>query len=546
MIKREKGRRREMEGRTSFLQGAFILTLAGIIVKIIGATYRIPLTRLIGKEGIGLYQMAYPIYNIMFVISTGGIPLAISKLIAEKVALGDGKGTQRVLRISLLILTLTGLFFSLFLVFTAKPIAVKLLRDPRSYYSLLAVAPAVFFVAVMSAFRGFFQGLQTMIPTAVSQIAEQIIRVITIMLLAYLLIPKGIEFAAAGATFGAATGAIASLIVLIIIYGRNKNRLTDYLQSLNTVKTTESGKRILGRLILLAIPITIGQLVMPVMQFIDSAVVPMRLQAGGFDIGQSTGLYGQLTGEATTLINFPTMITVALAASLVPAISEAYAHKNYRLIRERSAIAVRLATLLCLPSFIGLYVLSTEIMTMLYRDPAAGPILAVLSASVLFLGLHQTLAGILQGLGKTSTPVKNMFIGAVFKLVVSYTLTALPFINVRGAALGSVVGFGVAAILNLIAVKKTIGFKLEPGSMLIKPLIATIIMAVVAKTFYFLVFKFLVSNSLATLAGIGAGAVAYLFILLVIGGIKEQDLIFLPKIGPRLVRVLKKIKFLRG
>jgi stage V sporulation protein B len=535
-----------MERESSFLQGAFILTVAGIIVKIIGATYRIPLTRMIGQEGIGLYQMAYPIYNIMFVISTGGLPLAISKLVAEKVALGDGKGTQRVLRVSLLILTITGLFFSLFLLLTAKPIADKLLRDPRSYYSLLAVAPAVFFVAVMSSFRGFFQGLQTMIPTAVSQIAEQLVRVVTIMLLAYLLIPKGIEFAAAGATFGAATGAVASLILLIAIYWYRKDQLTGFLTSLNTVKTTESGKRILGRLVLLAIPITIGQLVMPVMQFIDSAVVPLRLQAGGFSVGEATGLYGQLTGEATTLINFPTMITVALAASLVPAISEAYAQKNYQLIKERSVVAVRLAILLCLPSFIGLYVFSTEIMTMLYRDAAAGPILAVLSASALFLGLHQTLAGVLQGLGKTSAPVKNMFIGAVFKVLVSYILTAIPEINVRGAALGSVAGFAVAALLNLIEVRKTIKFKLQIGSMIIKPAIATLVMAVVAKAFYSIVFGFVDNNSLATLAGIGVGAIAYLISLLVIGGLSEQDLLFLPKVGPKLARILKKLKVLRG
>jgi len=535
-----------MEGKSSFLQGAFILTLAGIIVKIIGATYRIPLTRFIGKEGIGLYQMAYPIYNIMFVISTGGIPLAISKLVAEKVALGDGKGTQRVLRVSVLLLTITGLIFSLFLLLNAKFIAVNILSDPRAYYSLLAVAPAVFFVAVMSAFRGFFQGLQTMIPTAVSQITEQIVRVITIMALAYLLMPKGIEFAAAGATFGAATGGIASLIVLLAIYFRNKRQLNDFFRSINTVKHTESGKSIMSRLIILAIPITIGQLVMPVMQFIDSAIVPSRLQAGGFTISQSTELYGQLTGEATTLINFPTMITVALAASLVPTISEAYAQKNLVLIKERSAIAVRLSILLCLPSFIGLCVLSTEIMTMLYKDAAAGPILAVLSASALFLGLHQTLSGVLQGLGKTAIPVKNMFIGSIFKIIVSYVFTAIPAVNVRGAALGTVVGFAVSSLLNLLTIRKIIGFKLEVGSMVVKPVIAVVIMAFVTKGFYLIAFDLLGSNSLSTLVAILVGALVYGLSLLAVGGIKEEDLLFLPKIGPKLARILKKLRLLRG
>ena len=191
--------------KNSFIQGALILTVAGIIVKFIGAFSRIYLSRLLGGEGIGLYQMAYPIYLLCLSVSSAGLPVAISIMVAERNAVNDYNGGQKVFRISMAALVMTGLFFSVLLFFGSQWLVdTGIVRDPRAYWSLLALSPAVFCATLLATLRGYFQGLQLMTPTAVSQILEQVVRVVTMIAFAVILLPYGLEFGAAGATLGAA------------------------------------------------------------------------------------------------------------------------------------------------------------------------------------------------------------------------------------------------------------------------------------------------------------------------------------------------------
>ena len=207
-----------MNHRQSFLKGALILSAAGAISKILGAIYRIPLARLIGAEGIGLYQMAYPIYTTILALATAGVPVAISILIARKETQGFPGESRRILRVSLLLLAVFGLLLTLLVMASAKFLALHVLQDGRAYYAIVAVAPAIFLAGLMSVFRGYFQGQQTMLPTAVSQVVEQKFRVTAVLFLAYLLFPRGLEFAAAGATFGAVVGGLGGLLVLLWFY----------------------------------------------------------------------------------------------------------------------------------------------------------------------------------------------------------------------------------------------------------------------------------------------------------------------------------------
>ncbi len=322
----------------SFLKGAFILSIAGLIVKLMGALYRIPLARLIGGEGMGLYQMAYPVYTMILALSTAGIPVAISILVAEKNAKGDYQGGKRVFWVSLILLSIIGAGFSVILYFNSFWLAGNILYDERAFYAIIAISPAIFITAITSAFRGYFQGNQTMIPTALSQVFEQLVRVITVLGLAYFLLPYGIEFAAAGATFGAVTGSIAAVLILMVFYivqrGEGKSK-----SSYNYLKK-ESVISIMARIALIAVPLSIGGLVMPVMQLIDATIVPLRLQAAGFSIARATELFGQFSGMANTLINLPTIITISLAVSLVPAISEAMANKSIQQVKTRIEVAL--------------------------------------------------------------------------------------------------------------------------------------------------------------------------------------------------------------
>lgn len=521
-----------------------ILTLAAFISKAMGLVYRILLTRLIGQEGIGLYQMAYPIYTTILVISRSGIPVAISKLVAEKVAENNKMSAHKIFSIARRISFILGLCFTAILMLSADFFARNLLRDPRAFYSILAIAPAVFFVSIMASYRGFFQGLQTMVPTAVSQVVEQLVRMSTMLLLAYLLLTRGVEFAAAGAAFGAVTGAIAGLTVLLYIYNRRKEEINEF--SLSGPGDNLSMTKVISRITSLAVPVTLGALVLPLMQFVDATLIPWRLQVAGFSVGEATGLYGNFAGMAMVLVNFPTVITVSLAASLVPAISEAFALERKRLIKHRTQAALRITLFISLPAAVGLFILATPISQMLFAIPEAGIPLQYVSWGVIFVCLQQTSSSILQGIGKPGIPARNLFIGAAVNATMNFFLTANPMLGIRGAALATASGFFIAAILNLLAIARLIGYRYNYRDMLIKPILAVVLMAIAVTTGYSQGIEILTRNTVITLGAVFLGAVVYISTLLFSGAVKEADIKLIPKIGDRLAEFLMRIGLVRG
>ncbi|MGI6703924.1 MAG: putative polysaccharide biosynthesis protein [Clostridia bacterium] len=523
----------------SLLKGTLILGIAGVIVKVIGAIYRIPLANIITSEGMGYYGSAYPIYGFLIAISTTGLPTAISKLVSEKTALGLPGEAHRVFRISFVTLFVVGLVSSTAL-FAGSKYLVGLLQNPKAYYSMIAVAPALFFVPLMSAFRGYFQGLQNMAPTALSQVFEQLGRVAVGFALAIVLVPRGLEYAAAGASFGASSGAVAGLIAIYIIYIIYRKRMLPDIQEA-PANVREPVKSILYRLFAIAIPITLGTSVMPLMTLIDLSIVVRRLQFAGFSIDQSNSMYGQLSQMAATLINFPQVITVALAASLVPAISESVARRDSDGMRKKVVLGMKTGILVGLPASAGLFVLAKPIILMLYpREPETWMVLQVLALGFVFLAVIQTATGILQGVGKPIIPVKNLLVGSVFKLATSYFLTGIAAINIKGAALGTVIGYLVASLLNYIAVKREIGMAIGFVDSIVKPVVATLVMAVSAVAVYRGMFGMTGSNTLATLAAVTAGAALYGAVLVLIGGITASELELIPG-GKRISAFLRKI-----
>ena len=530
--------------KDTFLKGALILTLAGIIVKVIGSVNRILLSRLLGGEGVGLYQMAYPIYLLALSISSAGIPVAISIIVAEKIALRDYRGANRVFRISLMVLAVTGVVFTFLLYFGAGwLIEARFVRDPRAYYAIAALAPAIFFVTILSSYRGYFQGLQEMTPTAISQIVEQFFRVVTMIAFAYLLLPQGLEYAAAGASFGAGPGAAAGLLVLIYFYWRKKPQFQYQMEHQPEVKQ-ESGASIISRIVKLALPVSLANIMLPVVSNIDLLIVPARLEAAGYTVEQATELFGYLTGMAVPLINLATILTASLAASLVPAISEAFALNNPQRIYQRTATAMRIANLITIPSFVGMWLLATPISQMLYGTPNAGSSIAVMSVGIFLLGIHQVTTGVLQGLGHTAIPVINMIISAAAKVVLSWVLTAMPSLGIAGAAWATNADFGLAAILNMYFVYRYVGFGIDIKDTF-KTVFASAVMGVIVLLTYDAVMSKLLHNSLSTLISISVGGAVYGLILLMTGAIEERDIERMPRVGGQLVRILKAIGLLR-
>lgn len=529
----------------SFFRGALILSLAGIISKLLGAVYRIPFARLVGDEGVGLYQMAYPFYTMILAVSTAGVPLAISKLVAERYSRKDHVGIQRIFRVSFTLLLTIGILGFLLLFFSAEFIANNILKEPRAALSLKAIAPAIILTSAMATFRGYFQGLQNMTPTAVSQIFEQIIRVSTVFWAAFYLLPLGVEFAAAGATFGAATGAAAALFLLSLIYFWHINKkLKNNL--LKRPEKQESLNVVIKQILYLAIPISIGGLVLPLMQTLDAFLVPARLQAAGFSTIEATSLYGQLSGMAGAIINLPFIITTALAASLVPAVSESLAQGCPEWVKGQFSGAMRLTLIIVLPATVGLLVLAQPICKLLYDLPEAGISLAWLAPSVLAIGVYQTSAGLLQGLGKPIQPVISLLWATVLKVVLTFTLTSLPQMGLKGAALSTVLAFAVAAIRNLFVANSLIPknwFKL--GDHLLKPITAVLVMGICVLAIYEKLLFVGVKEQISTLLAILSGGIIYFLVLLIVGGIKGQDIEKVPKWGNVLAKILRKIKLVR-
>jgi stage V sporulation protein B len=431
------------------------------------------------------------------------------------------------------------------ILYFGAPYIVNMYARPEAVYAMRAIAPALFFVPLMASFRGYFQGLQNMAPTATSQVFEQLFRVIGGLSLALILVPYGLQYAAAGASFGATAGAVFGLIAIAVIYVQQRKSIRANVAASPADGVTEASGTILKKIIIIAVPITIGAAIMPIMTNIDLAIVMRRLTATGFTGEQANDLYGQLSGFAAPLINFPQVLTQSLAMSLVPAIAAAHQTNDTELMHRNITLGLRTAMLVGMPCAVGLFVLAKPIMLLLYPAKAESAVsasgcLAVLAVGVIFLSSVQTLTGMLQGINKQLIPVKNLCIGAVFKVIITYILTGIPSVNVKGAAAGTVCAYLVASSLNLMAVRKYTGVKFDFMLTYIKPAISSVGMGAAVWLVYHLLCG-VIGNSLSTVAGVLAGVAVYAVLILALDGITEEELRLLPK-GRKIAAVVSKFK----
>ena len=523
-----------------FLKGTLILTISSIVVKVIGSLNWIILSRVMGGEGIGLYQMGFPIYLMAITVSSAGIPVAISIITAEKLAQKDYLGAQRVFHISLRLLLLTGLIFSGALLFGAGwLIDNHLIRDGRAYYSIIALAPAVFFVTFLSSFRGYLQGWQIMTPTAASEIVEQLTRVVTMIFFANMLMPRGLAYAAGGASMGAGVGAFCGLLVLCWFYARLKKQFHNEINNQKVEFAKESSWDVVKRLVRLALPVSMSSLMLPVVANLDLLIVPARLEVAGFNVSEATEMFGYLTGMAVPLINLSTILTASLAISLVPAISESRIMKDQAGIKAKLKTAFSVTSIITIPCTIGLFILAEKIATMIYNAPNAAPAIQTMSTAIFMLGLHQVSTGILQGLGKTTIPVINMIIAATTKVVLSWVLTAIPEMGIKGAAWATVSDIGVAAIMNLFFIYKYTGFSLSIGGVL-KPFLASLAMGAAVWGVLVITPSWGAWNILASLI---VAVPIYGISLIALGGLHREEAEELPFIGHRILSLGKKLGF---
>jgi stage V sporulation protein B len=536
--------------KRTFLYGAVILTVSGIISKILGAVFRIPLANLIDDEGMAFYNGAYPTYVLLLTISIAGVPVAVSRMVSERVTFGDHAGAHRVFRVALTAMVIIGAVLFAILYFGAPAITGIASGLDGSVHAMRALAPALFFVSLLAVFRGYFQGMQDMKPSAVMQVVEQLFRVIVGLSLAFAFLPMGRAWAAAGATFGATAGGAAALVAGFIIYRRMMGRsgyageiARSRLRNESEGKGPEPAPEILKVFAAIAVPVIIGASIMPIMQNIDLYIVTRRLADMGLSAYEVRSLYGQLTGLAGPLINLPQVVTQGMAISLVPTIVAAFKTGDREFLHHNVELSVKATMLVAMPCTVGLALFAEPIMRLLYfsrLDAAvsAAPSLLVLAFGVVFLASVQTLTGVLQGVERQVIPVRNLFIGAGCKAVVTYWLTAVPELNIKGAAMGTVCAYAVAAILNVIAVRKYTGARIDWANAAGKPLLCSLIMGGAAFLVYAVLMQ-LSSGNLMTVAAIGAGVLVYIVLLFVTKTVTEAELALFPK-GESLVKIYRK------
>ncbi len=526
----------------NFMKGAAILGFAGVIVKILGAIYRIPVGNILTDVGMGYYQTAYPFYMLLLTVSTVGFPVAIAKLVSERRAIGDHANAHKVFKVSLAGLSIVSVLTSAFVYFKAKDM-VDALGNPNAYYALIALVPALFFTPIMSAFRGYFQGTQNMAPTAISQISEQLFRVIAGLFLTYYLVNanKGIPIAAGGMSLGGSIGSIAGTLTVYLIYLRRKPSIRMEIEN-SGVDDYYATRDIIRDLAVIAIPITLGSAITPIMDTIDTKLVLTRLQTINYSRAEANALFGQLKGFAQTLINLPQVFSIAIGMSLVPVISEANARKEHKKMNTSIESGIRMTLLIGLPATVGLFVLAKPIIQLLYFSNTAetiantGTILRYLSLGVVFLTLVQVTTSIIQGLGRPMIPVLTLLLGAVAKIMLTYFLTVVPSLNINGAAISTVIAYGVSSVLNILIIDRLFEIELKYRDIIFRPLIAALGMGLVVQVSYMLLIKFL-GSSITTLLSVAIGGIVYIVLLVITGGLKAEDIMLLPK-GDRIVEKL--------
>ncbi len=443
-----------MKSNQSLVAGALILVIASFINRILGFVYKILIVRLIGTEGVGLFQMVLPPFTLLLVLTTAGIPLSLSKLIAQKVAEGKRDEVNKIFLASLKILFLSSVIIASSGWYFAPRYINLLFSDPRVYWAYLTLIPALIVVAFSSAYRGYFLGLKQMFPSALSQVTEQIVRLTVGLISATTFLPFGIEYATIGLALGTVAGEIAGLLILIIFYQKNK--------PITILKKSHSNNTwaIIKSIYSLSIPLTLNRIVVSLLFTAHAIIIPARLQAAGYSIREATDLFGQFTGIALTLVNLPSILTVSIATTLVPAISEALAANNHALINKRALTALKITVLAGIPWVIVFYTMPGLLCKAVFNTPNAGIPLKYLAFGAFFSYLQQTTAGIIQGMGKMLIILRNTLIGAAINITAVYMLTGTA-LAIKGTAIAVSMGSMVIAILNLTFLKSTIEIRFE-------------------------------------------------------------------------------------
>lgn len=586
----------------SMLNGAMILVVATVLVKLIGALYKIPLTALIGEVGRGYFNAAYEIYTPLYAISMAGLPVAVSKTVSQERALGHYRDVKVIMRTARRIFLLTGLVATVLLLAISYPYSKFVIKAPENVVSILAIAPSIFFCCCMSSYRGYYEGLSNMVPTAVSQVLEALGKLVLGLTFSNLIMKYGLHrytlgqsvfgetvttkqealsaiypFAAAGAIGGVTIGTLMGLVFLIIRHKLKGDGITRRMlaESPQPMKSKAWGKLIA----VTALPVAAGSLILNITNLIDTVTIRNRLayaiatdlatvkgmyleqltNSGTLDSDIATYLYG-VYGSVLDFKNLIPTITMTLGISAIPALSAAWAVKDKKSIKITIESVIRITMLIALPAGFGMAVLAEPILSLVYSSTnasnlvsIAAPILTTYGFAIFLFAVSSPVTNMLQALGRMDIPLKSLAVGAVVKIILNYILVGNPKININGAPVGSIVCYVIIVSINIFMLIRISGVKINFMSVFFKPLFCSAISSVTAYACY-RVFGALLQgvgdpasrlngSTIATLIAVVAAVFAYVVTLLLTKGISRDDVNMIPK-GEKIAKVLEKHGFL--
>lgn len=535
------------------IQGT-ILAMAGIIVRLIGILYRIPMTNIIGDEGMGYYSTAFNVYNIMLILSSYSLPLAVSKMVAARLAKGQYRSTQRVMRAAFAYATVAGGLGCFVTWNFADIFAGPVFNTPFCVYALRTLAPTIWIMAYLGVLRGFFQGHGTMIPTAVSQILEQVVNAVISVTAASVLFKVGLDsnrvfetsgypqaFGAAGGTIGTGAGALAALLFVLFLFLIYRSVFMRKLRR-DRLGRTESYGHISTVFLCTVVPVIISSAVYNVNSVIDNGIMAHGMEALGRG-EEFLALWGIYNNKYMLLVHVPLAMANSLSSSLIPSLSGAVARKDRQAAIEKTGLAIRFAMLIAIPSAVGLAVLAAPITGLLFRsgdNSEAVRMMATGSAAVVFLSLSTVTNAILQGLNRMNVPVRNAFIALILHIIILYVMLMVCHMGIYSMVFSNIAFAMIMCVLNAMAIRRVLHYRQEMVKTFLLPSIAAVFMGLVSYGVYRGVTLVIHSNVAGVAVSVAAAIAVYGVLLIRLRCVEEEELRSMPG-GTKVLALSRKL-----
>lgn len=536
-----KQKEKKHQVKESFMQGVFAMMFSQVLIKLIGLVYKLYLTNRegFGDEGNAIYSSGFYIYSLLLTLSSVGIPNAISKLVSERIAVGDNKGANRIFKIAFATFGLLGFIGTCILFFGAHYIANFIIQIPEAELTLVALSPSIFFVSLICVIRGYFNGNGTLKVTANSQTLEQIFKVVfTLLLVELVAIVMGIntKVMAAGANLATTVATIGSFIYLFVFYKHNR---TLNVNVTGVITKKESIVKVIKNILQVSIPISLSAILSSISKNIDSTTVVRGLKTF-MDEGAAKIQYGILSGKVDTLTSLPLSFNIAFATALVPALSYARAKNDMSTANKRVSFSILVTILIGLPCTAGMFVFAEPILKLLFPAQSAGAfLLQISSLAIIFTVLAQTINGALQGIGKVMVPATAFTVGVIVKLIINITLVPIPQIGVNGAAIGTIACNIIACLIGFTVLKKNMDIQFKFSKYVIKPIVSTLIMSVCSYAIYIILLK-VISLRIAAIIAIGSAIVIYAFAIVSLKVFTKEEIFMIPY-GQKIYKTLVKL-----